>query len=152
MAKKPSQQPPQQQRRIYMDPNQQRFYKNLLSVRTKKYTLPVKTYMTIALNEVMRQTWWAFGVPVLLLILAIIFPSAAIWLVVAAVVVTILYAGFWALQFYGMSQLDQTKMLFDRMHYEIDGRQFMAKVSKDQGMMLPWDQFKWAKKRINTSY
>jgi xanthosine utilization system XapX-like protein len=147
------QQPPQ--RKIYLDPTQQRFQQNILSIKTKKTELDPKVYMKVALKEVFQPTldkkeWWVLGIPAIALlvgiILSVIFLKSAWWIMLTTVLLVGLYIGFWALQFWGMSQLDQTKVMFEKMYYEINSQQFIAKLNKEQGMMLGWESFRWAKK------
>lgn len=56
---------------------------------------------------------------------------------------------FWVIQFAGVTQLEQSKMLFDKLSYEIDSRQILIKLNSKQGMPMKWDQVKraWADKK-----
>jgi hypothetical protein len=56
------------------------------------------------------------------------------------------YLLFWAVQFAGVTQVEQNKMLFEKMSYEIDGRQILMKLNERQGMPVSWDMIKNAKK------
>jgi len=56
-----------------------------------------------------------------------------------------LYVLFWLIQFYGVTQLDQGKMLFERFAYEITSQQVVMKLNAREGMPLKWDQIKRAK-------
>ena len=51
---------------------------------------------------------------------------------------------FWWVQFYGVTQLDQGKMLFEKFSYEISSQQIIMKINPREGMPLKWDQIKRA--------
>jgi hypothetical protein len=51
-----------------------------------------------------------------------------------------LYLLFWWIQFYGVTQLDQGKMLFEKFSYEISSQQILMKINPREGMPLKWDQ------------
>ena len=53
---------------------------------------------------------------------------------------------FWYAQFVGITQTEQTRMLFEKMQYEIDSRQILMKISDKQGMPVTWDKIKEAEK------
>ena len=112
-------------------------------VRTKNYRLEKKTYIRLALVSVLKQQWW-----VSLIVLAIcagyfILPS--IWWFIGALTGAGLYLLFWWVQFYGVTQLDQGKMLFERFSYEITSQQILMKLNAREGMPMKWDQIKRAK-------
>jgi hypothetical protein len=56
------------------------------------------------------------------------------------------YLAFWAIQFTGVSQLEQYKVMFQKMSYEIDTRQILAKLNQREGMQMKWDMIKGAYK------
>lgn len=41
--------------------------------------------------------------------------------------------------------MEQSKILFDRLSYEINSQQVLIKISSKQGMPIQWDQIKSAK-------
>jgi hypothetical protein len=51
---------------------------------------------------------------------------------------------FWWIQFYGVTQLEQGKMLFEKFSYEISSQQIVMKINPREGMPLKWDQIKRA--------
>jgi hypothetical protein len=113
-------------------------------VRTKKYKLPTKKYIGIALKAVLKQQWW-----VLLIYLAICagyFFAPSIWWFIGATIALVLYLLFWLIQFAGVTQLEQGKMLFEKLSYEITSQQIMIKLNPKQGMPMKWDQIKRAYK------
>jgi len=112
-------------------------------VRTKNYRLEKKTYIRLALVSVLKQQWW-----VSLIVLAICagyFFVPSIWWFIGALTGAGLYLLFWWVQFYGVTQLDQGKMLFERFSYEITSQQILMKLNAREGMPMKWDQIKSAK-------
>ena len=112
-------------------------------VRTKNYRLEKKTYIRLALVSVLKQQWW-----VSLIVLAICagyFVAPSMWWFIGALTGAGLYLLFWWVQFYGVTQLDQGKMLFERFSYEITSQQILMKLNAREGMPMKWDQIKSAK-------
>jgi hypothetical protein len=112
-------------------------------VKTKNYRLEKKTYIRFALVSVLKQQWW-----VSLIVLAIcagFFWVPSIWWFIGAFTGAGLYLLFWWIQFYGVTQLDQGKMLFERFSYEITSQQILMKLNAREGMPMKWDQIKRAK-------
>jgi hypothetical protein len=112
-------------------------------VKTKNYRLEKKDYIRFALGGVLRQQWW-----VSLIVLAIAagyFWIPSIWWFIGAVLGGGLYLLFWWIQFYGVTQLDQGKMLFERFSYEITSQQILMKLNAREGMPMKWDQIKRAR-------
>ncbi len=112
-------------------------------VKTKKYQLPKNTYIKMAFKNVIQQQWWVF-----LIYLAICggylwIPNA--WWIIGASIALVLYFLFWLIQFAGVTQLDQGKMLFEKLSYEINSQQILIKLNPKQGMPLKWDAIKKAK-------
>jgi hypothetical protein len=117
----------------------------MLSAKTKKYQVPVNTYVKIGMENIVRQWWWAFLVPLVLIVLGIIIGGGWAWgLSITAVVLTIVYLLFWAAQFYGLSQVPQGKVLFEKLSYEFEQKQIKIMKSQKEGMMMPWDNIKKA--------
>lgn len=113
-----------------------------MKVTTKNYRMEKKDYIRLAFRNVLRQQWW-----VGLIAIATCLGSLwifSIWWYIGAVVALGLYLLFWWLQFYGVTQLDQGKMLFERYSYEVTSQQILMKISANQGMPIKWDQIKRA--------
>jgi hypothetical protein len=111
-------------------------------VKTKNYRLEKKEYIKMALRNILKQQWW-----VSLIVLAICLLYlwvASFWWFVGAVIGGGLYLLFWWVQFYGVTQLDQGKMLFERFSYEITSQQIVMKLNAREGMPMKWDQIKSA--------
>jgi hypothetical protein len=47
---------------------------------------------------------------------------------------------FWYIQFYGVTQLEQSKMLFEKFSYEISSQQILMKINPREGAPIKWDQ------------
>ncbi len=111
-------------------------------VKTRNYRLEKKDYIKMALRNVLKQQWW-----VSLIVVAICLGYlwvASFWWLIAAFLGAGLYLLFWWIQFYGVTQLEQGKMLFERFSYEISSQQIVMKINAREGMPLKWDQIKSA--------
>jgi hypothetical protein len=112
-------------------------------VKTRNYRLEKKDYIKMALKAILQQQWW-----VSLIVVAICLGYlwiASIWWFIGAGIGAGLYLLFWWIQFYGVTQLDQGKMLFERFSYEITSQQIIMKLNAREGMPMKWDQIKSAK-------
>lgn len=117
-------------------------------VKTRKYTLDNSTYIKLALMNVLREQWWVF-----LIVLALMSGAFFVfswWWIIGPLIALTLYILFWVIQFAGVTQLEQNKVLFERLSYEINSQQVLIKVSAKQGMPLKWNMIK--KARIGKDY
>jgi YcxB-like protein len=99
--------------------------------------------MQLGLKNIVREQWWVF-----LIALAIMsgnFFVKTIWFVLVANVGLLLYFLFWVIQFYGITYLEQNKLLFERLRYEISNQHIMIQLTSKQGMPISWKQIKRAK-------
>jgi hypothetical protein len=114
-------------------------------VRTKNYKLEKKTYIQLALRSVLKRQGWIAALVAFLLCLGYAIPGAqTIWWFIGAFVGIGLYLLFWWIQFYGVTQLEQGKMLFERFSYEISSQQILMKINPREGMPMKWDQIQRA--------
>ena len=111
-------------------------------VKTKKYKLETGTYIKIGLKNIFKEQWWVLLIYVAICAMYFIIPSW--WWVIGATIALVLYGLFWLIQFAGIPQLEQNKVLFEKLGYEIDSRQILVKVSNKQGMPITWDMIKRA--------
>src|SRR5688500_32297 len=111
-------------------------------VKTRNYRMEKKDYIRLAFKNVLRQQWWV-GLIVVAICLGFIWVQS-IWWFIAAALGAGLYLLFWWIQFYGVTQLDQGKMLFEKFSYEISSQQIIMKINPREGMPLKWDQIKRA--------
>ena len=112
-------------------------------VKTKNYKLDKKTYINLALKSILRQQGWIAALGALVICLMYIWVPSVWWFIGAALGLG-LYLLFWWIQFYGVTQLDQGKMLFEKFSYEISSQQIVMKINPREGMPLKWDQIKRA--------
>ena len=114
-------------------------------VRTKNYKLDKKTYINTALKTILKKQGWMAALGALILCLCYFIPGvASVWWFIGAFVGLGLYLLFWWIQFYGVTQLEQGKMLFEKFSYEISSQQILMKINPREGMPLKWDQIKSA--------
>jgi hypothetical protein len=112
-------------------------------VKTRKYQLDKNTYIKITLANVLKEQWWV-GLIVLALCSGYLWIPNMWWFIGTAIAV-VLYLLFWLIQFAGVTQLEQGKMLFEKLAYEINSQQVLIKLNTKQGMPMKWDQIKSAK-------
>ena len=115
-------------------------------VKTKKYALNKDTYLKIGFLTAMKEFWWAWFVPVVIMLIPIFVEGAFWWCFGIALLLSILYLLFWGAQFAGITQLEQYKFIFDKYSYEIDSRQILMKVTDNKGAVMKWEQIKTASK------
>ncbi len=112
-------------------------------VKTKKYQLPKNTYIKTALFSVFRQQWWVALIYLALNLPAFFIPSW--WWFIGSTIALVLYVLFWVIQFAGATQIEQFKILFEKLSYEIDSRQILIKLNTKQGMPMKWENIKRVK-------
>ncbi|GAA4827315.1 YcxB family protein [Algivirga pacifica] len=115
-------------------------------VKTKKYQLDTQTYIRLALANVLKEQWWVWFIPAAILLIPIVWSAALWWCVGIAATASILYLLFWSIQFAGAAQMEQSKILFEKLSYEIDSRQVLIKLNPREGMPLKWDQIQKVKR------
>lgn len=119
-------------------------------VKTKKFSLDKKKYVSLAFSRQMKKSWiWLLiplGVAILGLALHFTGTYKNWWILFTAIVGAILYVAFWYLQFYAATQMDQNAQMFERFAYEIDSRQIMVKINKKEGGIIKWDTITSAEK------
>ena len=119
-----------------------------MNVKTKKYKMDSNAYVKHALTNVIKEWWWAFLVPAALV--ALTFILGAHWPWIVALVATILYLLFWAVQFVGVTQHPNFKMMFEKVNYEINSQQILMKLNAKEGMPLKWDMIQKAYAKKDT--
>ena len=111
-------------------------------IRTKKYQLATGKYIGLALVGVLKQQWWVFLIYFAICSGFFIIPN--VWWIIGASIALILYLLFWLVQFAGVTQLEQSKFLFNKLNYELSSQQILVKLNSKQGMPMKWDQIKRA--------
>jgi hypothetical protein len=119
----------------------------MLNVKTKRYQLPQKIFIQIGFIAAIKKYWWGFPIPLVLLIFGFIWPSAMLWMVIACLTLMLLYALFWYIQFYGITQLPQGKTLFERYSYQFENERMMIMKNDREGMVIKWAQVQKAEIR-----
>lgn len=112
-------------------------------VKTRNYKLDKKTYISLAFKNILKQQGWIAVLGVVVICLQYIW-APSIWWFIGATIALGLYLLFWYVQFYGVTQLDQGKMLFEKFSYEISSQQIVMKINPREGMPLKWDQIQKA--------
>ncbi len=112
-------------------------------VKTKKYKLETGTYIKEAMANVLVKQWWVSLIVIALCSGYFIVPN--FWWFWGTAIAVILYLLFWVIQFTGVTQLEQSKILFEKLSYELSSQQVLIKLSSKQGMPIKWDQIKSAK-------
>ncbi len=98
--------------------------------------------MRAGMRNVLQQQWWVFLIVLAISSMTFVVPSNWWW--IGALIAFVLYLLFWVIQFAGVTQLEQSKMLFDRLSYEINSQQILIKVDSKRGMPMKWDMIKKA--------
>ncbi len=145
MAKGYSSQGHGQQKRV-----QQAIPSNPLAIKTKKFALEKNKFITLNMLQFVKKQWyWGFVPLALILINAVlnitkVYPNY--WIYVVTILGALAYIAFWAIQFTGVTQLEQYKQLFQKYRYEIDSRQILMKLNDTEGGVIKWDMIKTARK------
>lgn len=111
-------------------------------VKTRNYRLEKKLYIKMALKSILIKMWWTIPIAVAICLFYLWIPS--LWWIIGGVLAYGLFVLFWLIQFYGVTQLEQGKMLFERFSYEINSQQILLKLNAREGMPIKWDQVKSA--------
>lgn len=119
-------------------------------VKTKKFALDKKHYIRKAFaGQINKLKWW-FLIPAGVAVLGLGLHFSGVyknwWILITAIIGALLFAGFWYLQFYAATQMDQNKQMFEKFAYEVDSRQILVKLNAKEGGMIKWDMVQWAEK------
>ncbi|MEN8248564.1 MAG: YcxB family protein [Bacteroidota bacterium] len=107
-------------------------------VKTKKYKLETSTYIKEAMKNILIKQWWVSLIVLALLSGYFFIPN--VWWFWGTFIAVVLYLLFWLIQFTGVTQLEQSKILFEKLSYEISSQQILIKLSSKQGMPIKWEQ------------
>ena len=119
-------------------------------IKTRKFKLPVKIYVKFGFLNMFKSLWWVWAIPLVLVGIGAIFPSAFWWLFSISLTLSLLYVVFLALQFYAISQHQQSKVIFRNLSYEIDAEKILVRLNAKQGMPIFWRDLE--KGRIGKNY
>lgn len=113
-------------------------------VKTKKYKLAIGTYVKTTLIAVLIQQWWVHLIALAIMVPFFFIPSH--WWITGSLIALSIYYLFWLIQFAGVTQMEQSKVLFEKLSYEITSQQILIKINSKQGMPMKWDMIKRGKK------
>jgi hypothetical protein len=111
-------------------------------VKTKKYQLGTRKYIKLGMLNILRSQWWVILIALAIAAMTFIIPSNWWW--IGSLSAFVLYGLFWLIQFAGVPQLEQNKILFERLSYEITSQQILIKLNPKQGMPMKWENIKKA--------
>ena len=109
-------------------------------VKTKKYQLSTKKYIKLGMLNILRSQWWVILIALAIAAMTFVIPSNWWW--IGSLIAFVLYGLFWLVQFAGVPQLEQNKILFERLNYEITSQQILIKLNPKQGMPMKWENIK----------
>lgn len=119
-------------------------------IKTKKYELTPKTYRRVGIKYIWKKQWWLptsifIGVVLLnLLINALGYKNW--WIYTLAPLGGWLWYVFWWIQYTGIPQLPQNKVMFEKYSYEISSQNILMKKTTNEAMVFKWDVIKEAYK------
>jgi hypothetical protein len=111
-------------------------------VKTKKYQLGTGKYIKLGMLNILRTQWWVILIALAIASMTFVIPSNWWW--IGSIIAFVLYGVFWLIQFAGVPQLEQNKILFERLSYEITSQQILIKLNPKQGMPMKWENIKKA--------
>jgi len=112
-------------------------------IRTKKFQMNKSEYIKKGFYNLILEQWWVLII--YLALCGIYYFSPSIWWIVGASIALFIYLIFWLIQFFGVTQVEQSSYMFDRLSYEISSNQIMMKINNKQGMPIKWDTVKKVK-------
>ncbi|ADQ17636.1 YcxB family protein [Leadbetterella byssophila] len=119
-------------------------------VKTKKFALDKKHYIKKAFVSQLKKVKIWFLIPAAVAVLGLVLNFTGVyknwWILITAIIGALLFAGFWYLQFYAATQLEQNKQMFDKFAYEVDSSKIMVKLNAKEGGIIKWDMISSAEK------
>ncbi len=89
------------------------------------------------------------GIPLAMIVVGLLWSEGRWWFILPAIIGASIYLLFWYLQFVAATQMEQSKVLFQKLSYEFDSRQILIKLNDKQGSPLKWEMIKRVNKRKN---
>ena len=114
-----------------------------MTVKTKKYRLSPSTYIRIALLNVLRQQWWLWSL--LIVATGVVFLLGYRYWALIPAGLLLLYFLFWWVQFFGLTRIQDNKLMFERLFYELSKERVIIFLTTKQGMPIEWKQITSAK-------
>ena len=112
-------------------------------IRTKKFQMNKSQYIKKGFFNLLIEQWWVFIKYLGILGMHYFIPS--LWCIIGGSIALFLYLIFWLIQFFGVTQVEQSSYMFERLSYEISSNQLMMKINNKQGMPIKWESIKKVK-------
>lgn len=111
-----------------------------MQIRTNKHQIPKKLYVKTCFQQVMRDFWWAWGIPILFLVVGLFY---AFWtMFIIALTLSLLYPLLAYLVLRALSEVPENKAMFSRFSFDITPQNIMMRVNVREGMNVTWDKVK----------
>jgi hypothetical protein len=118
-------------------------------VKTKKYQMAPKEFIAAGMSSIIKEQWMYAGIPLAMIVVGLLWSEGRWWFILPAIIGASIYLLFWYLQFVAATQMEQSKVLFQKLSYEFDSRQILIKLNDKQGSPLKWEMIKRVNKRKN---
>ncbi len=112
-------------------------------IRTKKFQMNKSQYIKKGFFNLLIEQWWVFIIYLGICGMHYFIPS--LWWIIGGSIALFLYLIFWLIQFFGVTQVEQSSYMFERLSYEISSNQLMMKINNKQGMPIKWESIKKVK-------
>jgi hypothetical protein len=116
-------------------------------IKTKKFQFDKNQYIKFAMLNIAREWWWAWLVPAAVLLIPVFYKDTLGWSIFIALLLIVLYLLFWFIQFTAVTQLEQSKLLFERLRYEIDSRAIKVMKTDKEGFIIEWNKIQRVEKK-----
>ncbi|MDX1903753.1 MAG: YcxB family protein [Thermonemataceae bacterium] len=115
-------------------------------IKTKKYELSPKTYRRLGIQYIFKKQWWLpaaiFAGVIVLNILINVLGYRNLWIYFLALIGAWGWYLFWWIQYTGIPQMPQNKVMFEKFTYEITSQQILIKKTATEGMVIKWEMIK----------
>jgi hypothetical protein len=119
-------------------------------IKTKKYELSPKVYKRLGMRYIFKKQWWLpaaiFGGVVLLNVIINLLGYKNWWIYTLAPIGVWGWYLFWWIQYTGIPQMPQNKVMFEKYAYEISSQQILIRKNQQEGMVFKWDMIQEAAK------
>ena len=112
-------------------------------IRTKKFQMNKSQYIKKGFFNLLIEQWWVLIIYLGICGMYYFIPS--LWWIIGGSIALFLYLIFWLIQFFGVTQVEQSSYMFERLSYEISSNQLMMKINNKQGMPIKWESIKKVK-------
>ena len=112
-------------------------------IRTKKFQMNKSQYIKKGFFNLLIEQWWVLIIYLGICGMYYFIPS--LWWIIGGSIALFLYLIFWLIQFFGVTQVEQSSYMFERLSYEISSNQLMMKINNKQGMPIKWETIKKVK-------